>query len=312
MKRILVTGANGFIGQHLLKTLSKEPNMVVAITRQKLKNVYELLYNAHDGFKFIYHTLDLKDELDIIPIMREYQPDLIYHLAAHSTPSTESEDKNTILEDNIIGTNNLLKNCPKYSHFVFTSSIVVYGNKCKLSTNEDQKLTPTSIYGASKAACEELINVYAEQKKITSCCLRLCAVVGTGLTHGLILDVLKKLHSSNQTLKLIGDEPGTCKPYLHVDDAVNALVLAQSRADTYNVLTCYPITVLEVVNTVMETLNKYKPIEWSGKQSLRPWDNQQLIADNQKILNEGWNPRFLLSEGAIRATIKEIQNDRIK
>ena len=125
------------------------------------------------------------------------------------------------------------------------------------------------MYGASKVACEDLVRNYTDTyEKVKGYNLRLCATVGPNTTHGLLHDLKAKLRNMhNEELELIGDAPGSCKPFIHMDDVVSAFkhfLLEDLDPGQYNITTTDPVTVEEFANIAMDTMGIHKPIKWLG------------------------------------------------
>jgi UDP-glucose 4-epimerase len=230
-----------------------------------------------------------------------------------------------ILDDNIKATHNLLHWCKEGTHFLFASSIVVYGNSVSyaISTQdyteehvkwqtdwvepvtEDATCNPTSLYGITKLASEHLIKAYSEYRGIKYKILRLCATVGPGLSHGILYDFIRKV-KTEETLTMLGDCPGSCKPYLHVDDVVSAftLLLNEKRDAVLNICSRWSITVDEIADIVMEELGISKEKIWAGAGANWKGDNPHLAANPDRATHFGWD-RELDSVEAMRKAVRE-------
>ncbi|MFG4004751.1 NAD-dependent epimerase/dehydratase family protein [Flavobacterium aquidurense] len=161
MIKILVTGANGFLGKSFLKELSKEGNLLFSLSR-----------TCGD------YKVSLQEE---IPDFKE-SFNLVIHAAgkAHSVPKTEIE-KEQFYNTNVIGTANLLKGLEKFilpKEFVFISSVSVYGQETGSNISEDHPLLAQDSYGLSKIQAEQLIVDWCRVNKITCTILRLPLLVG--------------------------------------------------------------------------------------------------------------------------------------
>ena len=167
--------------------------------------------------------------------------------------------------------------------------------------NEEHRTEPISVYGATKRASESILDSYVEAGKIKSVYARMCATVGKGLTHGVVFDFIRKLYSLNSNLEALGDEPGSFKPYCHIRDVVNALVLlAKSETSgAYNIVPDDYINISQVASAVMKGLGIHKPVKFLGSKSNWKGDNKYLICDNKKLKELGWNLKFPNSYDAI-------------
>ena len=248
--KILVTGATGFIGQHLVKALMNSgEHEIVTVSRSDNKDII--------GDKRI--VCDLADtssnqfELEC----QNYQPEVIFHLASNAVPNLEGKDPYSMIKDNIISTHRIAEIAPQDCRVVLISSVTVYGDWLfnshhEKSTKYKEKhfTKPTSIYGMTKRASESIIEIYTKSGKINGCSLRLCATIGEGLTHGIIKDFIAKLQGSNEWLEALGEWPGSTKPFCHVDDAVQAMLLMMnnSHKSRFNVCPDNELSVEEVQN----------------------------------------------------------------
>ena len=160
MNKVLLTGANGFLGKEIIKTLENE-----------LK-----FFTLSRNFGDYQISLDKQ-----IPNFEE-SFDLIIHAAgkAHTVPRTESQKKE-FYEVNVLGTQNLLlglekKDFPNY--FVFISSVSVYGKKFGCNINEDYMLNAKDAYGLSKIEAERIITNWCTRNNVICTILRLPLLVG--------------------------------------------------------------------------------------------------------------------------------------
>lgn len=269
---ILITGGGGFLADNLAKAAREMTDEHVYLVGRK---------TGHG---------DLCDAAYVKRLMETLKPDNIWHCAAKATIKPDDSNPSKIIDDNIKAVHNLAYYAPQDCFIKFASSIVVYGDGVGIfRMTEDSPCNPTSIYGATKLASEEILRVYERQGKIRTLSLRMGATVGPFLTHGIIYDFIRKLQSDSPTLQVLGDEPGARKPFSHYSD-VSIAFIKNSYGDTkvMNIVPNDVLTVKEVAETVMNTLQIYKPIEWLGSKSTWAGDNKVLYANNnlfKKIFN---------------------------
>lgn len=290
--KILVTGAYGFFGTNLTKYLYENLSVSSMIYRMSGKN-----------------GIDLKNEEQVKSFINDYQPDIIVHLAANPRGNADI----SAMDDNCKSTLNLVHYAPQGCHFIFASSIVVYGDYNHFKFLEDMTPKPTSLYALSKLNAENIINRYARIGKIKKTNLRFCALVGgLNMSHGFVYDLTKKLEADSSELELIGTSPGSRKPFLHIDDACNVINFAiENRLDgTYNVCPQDNISVEEVAKIGMNILNKKKNIKWRPDQV---WvgDNQEIAGGNCKIYSQGFEFKYKTSRAAIEAYFNELSKQNI-
>lgn len=303
--KALVTGARGFIGQYVVKNLMTRKEITSIVRTTGNSNIVESDKN--------YRFLPIEDYERVETLIEDVKPDIIYHLAAN--PNTKEGDNPVeISHTNYIGTHNLLaaiKKTKMSPKFVFASSATVYGNTRGLSS-ENAPLNPTSTYGVTKLASENLIEVYYKEGIIRPLICRLVANVGKGATHGVVPDVIRKVKSDSKELELFGEKPGSIKPYMYVVDTANCIVELSFNTGLnhiYNVCGDDSISISELANQVMKSTNIYKPIKWLGKSSLWFGDNPQVLVSNERLKNKQIYTNFNTSLGAIKQATLEMINE---
>jgi UDP-glucose 4-epimerase len=287
--RVLITGSRGFIGTELSDRLCRYPG-VTHLYLEEGTNV------SFYGNVYGYQRTGLLDEISTS------KPDVIFHLGA--TPLVSFNNTAVLLDKNVILTYNILRaiegKCP---HIVFASSATVYGD----FVNPDEKCAtiPTSAYGCTKLASENLINAYDLQSKVKSTILRLVANVGKNPTHGVVKDLVYK-HKYEYVLEILGNSPGSSKNYCYVNDTVNAMlhVVEKKIYGTYNVAPDGTVSVKEIVETIIKELGP-KKTRWLGDEAIWQGDNKYVNINSNKIRAAGWKPQYD-SIGAVNETIKGI------
>lgn len=158
--KILVTGANGFLGKSIVKKLSKD-NILFSLSRSS--EDYKVSLNSE------------------IPVFNQ-KFDLVIHAAgkAHAVPNNLAENKQ-FFDVNVFGTRNLLKgleNTGLPEQFIFISSVSVYGQESGVQIDEKHSLEAKDSYGLSKIQAEQLVLKWCEQHHVVCTILRLPLLVG--------------------------------------------------------------------------------------------------------------------------------------
>ena len=198
-----------------------------------------------------------------------YQPDVIIHAAGSSNALADNP------LSNIIGTFNLLSECPTKPRLIYLSSATVYGPESfEKGASEQDMPNPQSLYGSTKLGCENILTYFKNAGKIeTLTILRPCAVVGEGATHGLLPAIEKKCYDNEDEIELIGKYPGSVKPYLHVDDLCDAIIyyLRNPQNATVNIAGHGELSV-HIIAELYCCLKDLRPIvKWTGE--FWPGDN---------------------------------------
>ena len=143
---------------------------------------------------------------------------------------------------------------------VFASTSTVYGEASVIPTSEDYgPLLPISTYGATKLGCEALTSSFTQLLPLPVAVFGFANVVGTRARHGVLYDFIKKLQTDSHELEVLGDGTQT-KSYLHIDDRVDAFLMAihekfwHGPVEVYNIGTENQTNVLEIAETVIEAM----------------------------------------------------------
>ena len=305
---ILVTGANGFVGRHLIKKLHSYRQTfgeIITTSRKHFKSPYSYQHYRCDlGFS---DTTEAQFSC-LKYILKKHEPSHIFHLASNATVKMQGDDPFDIIQDNILSTQKICQWAPKGAKVILASSVIVYGDWGDLYIEED-KTEPTSIYGMTKRASESILNYHTDTGKISGVSARMCATVGRGLTHGVVYDFMHKI-LNNPTLEALGDKPGSTKPYCYINDVTEALLLLAMKdvSGEYNICPDDQINIEEVAKAVMSGLEVYKEIEWLGESANWSGDNRIISVSNSKMKSIGWSPKYNSKQAIIKA-IKDIPNE---
>jgi len=224
--KIIVTGAAGFIGSHLVDALLNEGHEVVGIDNLSSGDL-SFLEEANGNDRF---TLLQEDVLTTDLATRFAGADVVYHLAANPDVRLGASDTYVHVEQNILATHKVLEGmrAAGVPFILFTSTSTVYGEASVIPTPEDYgPLYPISLYGASKLACEALISSYAHTFDMKAILLRFANVVGPRSTHGVTYDFVNKLTEDPEKLVILGDGSQN-KSYFHVADCVSGILATYS------------------------------------------------------------------------------------
>lgn len=284
--KILITGGKGFIGQYLGVSLHNSSAEVIAPGREEL---------------------DLTNSNQVAMWMGLHKPDVIVHLAACPTNKPDKNNPNKIIDDNILSTHNVCFHAPQGCRVIFASTISVYG-KTTYPVHETDPKNPTTMYGVSKLCGEKIVSLYTQLGQINGVSLRFCAIVGSGMTHGMLHDWFKKIKLDTNELEVFGSRPGSIKPFLHIDDAVAALkFMIKNQYITYPVNICPDemLSVEDVANILIESRHLPKKIKWLGDDVVWAGDVNVLQASNTLMKSIGIPCFNRTSFDAVYAAIRE-------
>lgn len=160
MARVLITGAAGFTGQHLLERLAGDGHSLHGLVHEATGNAIPLLESEH--------AADLRDLAAVTRVIEEVRPDRVVHLAAIAFVA--HGDAGELYSSNILGTRNLLHAlagaAKRPEAVLVASSANVYGNRREGILEESLQPEPANDYGVTKVACETLARLYADRLPI--------------------------------------------------------------------------------------------------------------------------------------------------
>jgi len=308
--KILVTGGAGFIGSHIVDRL--------VIDGYRVRVVDNLSSGRLENLK---HWLNSKGVELLVGDLREPEVALraidgvnvVFHFAANPEVRLSTTDPEVHFTNNIVATFNVLEAMRRrgVEEIVFASSSTVYGEPETIPVGEDAPLKPISVYGASKAACENIIHSYTKLYGIKAVVLRYANIVGPRLRHGVVWDFINKLLVDGRRLEILGDGMQV-RSYMHVEDAVEATMIAwrKSKGDfeVYNVASEDWITVDEVANIIIEVM-ELKDVERVYKPILHgvgwPGDVKKIALKIDKLKKLGFKPA-MNSRETVRTTTEKI------
>ena len=309
--RMLVTGGSGFIGSHLVERLLNEGHEVIVVdnfsTGQKA-----FLNDVISSKQCQLISGDLLDEDFLNTVMRKVE--FVWHLAANADVRYGTKYPRRDLEQNTIATFNVLESMRKNGvrNIAFSSTGSVYGDAPVIPTPEDCPFPEqTSLYGASKLACEGLVSAYCEGFDMHGWIFRFVSILGERYTHGHVVDFFGQLQNHPGQLNILGDGEQR-KSYLYVHDCIDAMLVAikvkQKRVEILNLGTDEYINVNDSVGIITRTLGFNPARTYSGGD--RGWvgDSPFIFLDCTRIRSLGWSPRHSIREGIIK-TVTWLQNN---
>jgi UDP-glucose 4-epimerase len=308
---VLVTGGAGFIGSHLVDRLVKEGFNVRVIDNLSSGRLVNLT-QYRNGSKVEVVMGDLKKMEDALKAVDGV--DTVFHFAANPEVRVSTTNPEMHFNENVVATFNLLEAMRRrdVKELVFASSSSVYGEPEQIPVSEDAPIRPVSVYGASKAACENLIHAYTKLYGIKAIILRYANVVGPRLRHGVVWDLINKLRKNPNELEILGDGKQV-RSYIYIDDAIEATMIAWRKTnnnnyEVYNVGNEDWITVDEVADEVIKAMG-LNNVKKTRKPVLHgvgwPGDVKKIALKIDKIKQLGFRPR-LSSKDAVRLTVKSL------
>jgi UDP-glucose 4-epimerase len=310
--RYFVTGAAGFIGSNLVDRLLANGASVVGYDNLStgLPRFLEGAL-AHANFHFVEG-----DVLDTATLTRAMESaNFVFHLAANADVRLGTQRPKRDLEQNTIATFNVLEamRANGIKAIAFSSTGSIYGEPAVFPTPEDAPFpVQTSLYGASKLACEGLIQAYCEGFDFQAWIFRFVSVLGERYTHGHVYDFVQSLGRDPHNLQVLGNGKQR-KSYIYVQDCLEAMLAgietAKQKVNVLNLGTDEYTEVNHSIGWITERLNVRPQLHYSGGE--RGWvgDSPFIYLDTKRIRSLGWRPKLTIRDAVVR-TVDWLDHNR--
>ncbi|MEM3397524.1 MAG: GDP-mannose 4,6-dehydratase [Nitrososphaerota archaeon] len=301
----MVTGGFGFIGSHLVEKLLDMGEEVVVLSNPKPpENNYKYIVSNPSSHRMKIVYSDMKDLGLMVNILRTFEVELVYHLAAVASHRLSIREPHVYLENNYMSLLNLLEAAravepsPK---IVFTSSSSVYGDH-QPPLKEDLEPRPTGPYALSKFFGEKLCKLYVDLYGLDCPIIRYFNVVGERCRGNIVFKIFAERIFSGDPLDVNGRWiDGEFKPaqrdFTYVSDAVEGTIAVGMKAksgEIFNIGFGRPVSILRVAELMMEAFGKKVTVNF---RELQPHESLISYCDNNKArIILGWSPKIDLEE----------------
>ena|SRR3989344_744332 len=300
MKKILITGSEGFVGQHTVHELKKNYSIVGLSRNTKLPAEENLVYEIGD----------ILDENFLYELLKKYKPDVILHLAGIA--KTWGNDPREVFNINLIGTLNIYESVLKLKNedgfdpkIVFVSSAECYGKTNNTENiTEDSILNPVNTYGASKLAADRLSYQYTQAHNLNIVILRPFPHIGPGQQKGFfvpdITSQIIEIEKDPSRHELMVGNLEAIRDYLDVRDVVRAYKLAigkdLTKGEAYNICSGKGIKVEEILQKILAQTDKKIEVK-TDPSRMRPIDLPIFVGNNKKfVAATGWQPEISIDQ----------------
>jgi UDP-glucuronate 4-epimerase len=265
-RRILVTGAAGFVGSFVAARLAAMGHQVVGCDnfndyydpRLKHDRVRALLAPAG----VVCHTVELSDAAQVAALFERERPQLVVHLAAQAGVRYSIDNPSVYIQSNLVGFGNILEACRQgaIEHLLYASSSSVYGNNAKVPFSEDDQVdAPVSLYAATKKSNELMAHSYSHLFKLPATGLRFFTVYGPWGRPDMAYFSFAEKMMRGATIPVFAEGLLT-RDFTYIDDIVEGVVrllfkptpaTATSAPHTvFNIGNHNPVQVLEFIRTL--------------------------------------------------------------
>ena len=323
--RVLVTGAAGFIGFHVVARLLARGDAVIGLDNLNayydvgLKHARLARLSREAGFSF--HKLDLTDRAGMADLFRRHRPERVIHLAAQAGVRHSLTDPHAYVESNLVGFLNVVEGCraTRTAHLVYASSSSVYGANTTLPFSVHHNVDhPVSLYAASKKANELMAHTYSHLYGLPTTGLRFFTVYGPWGRPDMAPFVFTRAILAGEPIAVFNNGRMR-RDFTYIDDIVEGVVrvldsVAQPNPDwsgqtpdpgssaapyrLYNIGNTQPVELLDFIAVLEECLGRPAKKDF---QPLQAGDVPETCADVDDLVQAvGFRPSTPLREGIAR------------
>ena len=292
IKKVLITGAEGFIAHYLVKKLKKNKKFKVFGSFYKKSLINDT--------KAKFYKCDVRNLNSVKNLIKKIKPDIIFHLAAKSHPTYSFTNPVETMQTNVIGTINILESCKLLSltpKIIVACSSAQYGirNFKLLPMKENDAYYPEHIYGLSKVFQEMLGLQYYKMFDLKVVNAIIFNTSGPRKKFDVFFDICKQF-STQMNKKKIEINCGNLNNYrdfMHVEDVADALITIANKGKVgqcYNIGSSKLIKVSKIIQILEKSYEK-KIILRIDKKLIRKYDEKYISSSNKKIKKLGWRPK---------------------
>ncbi len=307
-KKVLITGAAGFIGSHLVDRCLAMGSEVVGI--DCFDDFYDPaikrlnLQDATGDSQFSLHEVDIRDREAISKIISEGNFDVVVHLAARAGVRPSLENPSLYFDVNVQGTLSLLdaiKDSNPQTRFVMASSSSVYGGLTNTPFSETDEISqPVSPYAASKKSCEVLAYTYHHLYEIPIFALRFFTVFGPRQRPEMAIAKFAKLLKNGQSIPMFGDG-STARDYTFFSDIIDGVVRSMERCQGYEIFNLGESRTTSLADLISLMGQAFGVEPQVNQLPLQPGDVNITFADISKPKRLlGYDPHTTVAEGLQR------------
>ena len=292
MKSILITGSNGFIGTHLSKYFYEKDYLIYGLSKYPPK--------ANNLIFFKEHISEAVLGDKISKLLKEIQPDYIFHCAGNSSIQNSIKNPLDDFQNNSYLTFellNLIRQFTPNSKFYFFSSAAVYGDPPTLPIKETQSPNPLSPYGFHKYLSEKMCHEFSKLYYLDIVVLRIFSAYGEGLKRQIFYDLMSKFNNDEEIiLKGTGKES---IDFIHVFDICRAIEFIMNTKnkslEIYNIGNGEEISIENISRLFSGYLNSKKIIKFDNVKNLGMPLNWK--SDINKLKNIGFHKSISFEKG---------------
>ena len=297
MKKILVTGAAGFIGYHLCKSLLDDNNEVLGIDNINDYYAPQLKHARLDQltpFKnFTFEKIDIRDRKSLARSFQSFKPNKVVNLAAQAGVRYSIENPYAYMDANLVGFLNIIELCRHndVEGFIYASSSSVYGGNIKIPFSvEDRVDDPISLYAASKKSNELIANSYSHLYGLHTTGLRYFTVYGPWGRPDMAMFIFTKKILTGEPIPVF-NHGNMKRDFTYIDDIIagtRSAIDNNYKCEIFNLGNHKSERLMDVVALIEKNLGKKAKIDF---QSMQAGDVKESFADIDKSVEKlGYKP----------------------
>ncbi len=301
---ILITGANGFVGQHLSEALLDKGARVSRIVRSVLPSHHVVVDQ---------HVLDLADRLKVLEVVSLLQPSYVIHLAGSKIRTNDVKQFRDTYDENLLMSLNVIDACRALKNFkrlVFLGTCEEYG-LAPTPYKEAQRAVPTGVYGLSKLAVTQILTGLFHSHRFPSVVLRPTVIYGPRQGDEMFLSALiQSLLAGKDFAMTYGEQR---RDFIYIDDVVDAIINAikadeRVNGEVINIGAGDSFQIKEITTMVANSIGaavsgfiKFGAVPYRPNEAM---DYSVVITRAKELL--GWYPSTSLEDG-VQQTIKQFK-----
>jgi CDP-glucose 4,6-dehydratase len=306
-RHAFVTGATGFAGFHVARSLVEQGAQVVCLQRDEARINSLDLFKLRGSVNVVHGSVE---DLGLIQrILNEYEIDAVFHLAAQALVGAANRSPLSTFETNIRGTYMLLEACrlsPTVKRVVVASSDKAYGSHEELPYSEEHALKGIFPYDASKVCTDVLARSYAQSYAMPVAVTRFANIYGPGdlnmsrVIPGTIVSVLR------DEAPVIRSDGSPVRDFVYAEDAARGYLLTAERIDdvageAFNFGSGSPVRILDLVNEIIRLADRKLVARVMLTSKIQSEIDAQFLSSERARTRLGWRPEVDLAEGLRRS-----------
>lgn len=286
MRKILITGINGFVGSNCAKYFTQSGDIVFGI------DVYgESCSNFIQGEVNLENLQAFKQNFDVI-----------IHLAGSGTVGSAQQNPEIEYKKTVKSSHEILeyiKNYNKNAKLIYSSSAAVYGDLYEESITEQNLVNPISVYGKQKLEVENLCERYSKDFNLKINIIRFFSIYGEGLKKQLLWDFTNRVYDNvnSKTLQCFGTGEEK-RDFIHINDAIELIDILIEQNNNFDIINCGTgkvTSVNSVLKLICDELNYHGQLVFDN--IIRNNDPKSIVANIDKAIEIGFDPKIEIESG---------------